>query len=91
MLLAARSALLEKSLRGGMVVVGSLTLGGGLEAVYNALTIAELAIEKGASTLLMPVSARKQLNDLSDDMVTKVSILYYADSKDALAKGLAVG
>jgi len=90
-LLAACSALLEKSLRGGMVVVGSLTLGGGLEAVYNAVTIAELAVEKGAGTLLVPVSARKQLNELSDDMVTKVSILYYQDARDALGKALADG
>jgi ATP-dependent Lon protease len=87
-LLAACSALLEKSLRGGLVIVGSLTLGGGLEAVYNAVSIAELAIEKGASTLLIPVSARKQVNDLSDDMVTKISILFYVDARDALAKAL---
>ena len=90
-LLAACSALLEKSLRGGLVVVGSLTLGGGLEAVYNAVSIAELAVEKGAGTLLIPVSARKQLNDLSDDMVTRISILYYSDAKDALMKALSDG
>lgn len=90
-LLAACSALLEKSLRGGLVVVGSLTLGGGLEAVYNAVAIAELAVEKGASTLLVPVAARKQLNDLSDDMVTKISILYYQDARDALGKALSDG
>jgi ATP-dependent Lon protease len=53
-LLALCSALLEKSLRGGLVIVGSLNLGGGVEPVYNAVTIVELAVEKGASTLLMP-------------------------------------
>jgi ATP-dependent Lon protease len=87
-LIAACSALLEKSVRGGLVVVGSLTLGGGLEPVYNAVSVAELAVEKGASTLLMPVSARKQLNDLSDDMVTKISVQFYLDARDALGKAL---
>lgn len=87
-LLALASGLLEKSLRGGLIVVGGLTLGGAIDPVYNAVSVAELAIEKGAETLLMPVSARRQLNDLSDDMVTKVNILYYADVRDALLKAL---
>lgn len=65
------SALLKKPIRGGLVIVGGLNLGGSLEPVYDAVNIAELAVEKGASTVLMPVSCRKQLNDLSDDMATK--------------------
>jgi ATP-dependent Lon protease len=88
-LLAACSALLDKSLRGGLVIVGSLTVGGGLDAIYNAVSVAELAIEKGATTLLIPVTARKQLNELSDDMVTKISVLYYSGPKDALVKAIS--
>jgi ATP-dependent Lon protease len=56
--------------------------------VPNAISVAELAIDKGAATLLAPISARRQLNELSDDMATKLSILYYADAREALAKGL---
>ncbi|MDQ2829791.1 MAG: hypothetical protein M3Y74_12170, partial [Chloroflexota bacterium] len=41
-----------------------------------------------ASMLLIPVSARRHLNDLSDDMVTKIGIVYYADARDALLKAL---
>jgi len=88
-LLALASGLLEKSLRGGLIAVGGLTLGGAIDPVYNAVSVAELAIEKGVETLLMPVSARRQLNDLSDDMATKVNILYCADVRDALLKALA--
>jgi ATP-dependent Lon protease len=87
-LLSMCSALLKKSLKGGLIVIGGLNLGGGIDPIYNAVNIAELAIEKGATTLLVPISARRQLNDLSDDMATKISILYYADSKEALIKGL---
>ena len=50
--------------------------------------MAELAIEKGAVTLLAPISARRQLNELSDDMATRISILYYGDAREALAKAL---
>jgi ATP-dependent Lon protease len=87
-LLALCSALLGKSLRGGLVAVGGLNLGGGLDPVHNAVTVAELAIEKGATALLIPISARKQLNDLSDDMATRISVLYYVEAREALLKAL---
>ena len=87
-LLAFCGALLGKSLKGGLVVVGGLNLGGGLDPVYHAVGVAELAVEKGASLLLIPISARRQLNDLSDDMATRISVLYYADAREALLKAL---
>ena len=88
-LLAFCSALLEKSLKGGMIAVGGLNLSGGLDPVYNAVDVAELAIEKGATTLLIPISARRQLNELSDEMAMRLSILYYGDAREALIKALA--
>ena len=87
-LLALCSAMLQKSLRGGLVAVGGLNLGGGIDPVYNALGLTELAVEKGATSLLMPVSARKQLFDLSDDMATKITIQFYSDPREALLKAL---
>jgi ATP-dependent Lon protease len=87
-LLALCSALLEKSLHGGLIAVGGLNLGGGLDPVYNAVSVAELAVEKGATALLIPISARRQLNDLSDEMATKLTILYYTDAREALIKAL---
>ena len=87
-LLALCSALLQKSTKGGLVVIGGLNLGGSIDPVHNAVSVAELAIEKGASTLLVPVSARKQLNDLPDDLITKVNILYCTDAREALLKAI---
>lgn len=90
-LMALCSAMLEKNTKGGLVVVGSLNLGGSLDMIYNAVNIAELAVEKGATTLLVPLNARKQLNDLSDDMITKINIQYYTDLKDCLVKCIQDG
>lgn len=87
-LLALCSSLLQKSIKGGLVVVGGLNLGGSIDPVYNAVSVAELAVEKGAETLLIPISARKQLNDLSDEMAAKVSIQFYTEARDALVKAL---
>jgi len=88
-LLGLCGALLQKSLKGGLVVVGGLNLGGSIDPVYNAVSVAELAVEKGATILLIPVSARKQLAELSDEMAIKITIQYFTDSRDALVKALA--
>ena len=87
-LIALSSALLRKSVRGGLIVVGEVTVGGTIESVHNAVTLAEIAVEKGAKSLLLPVSCRRQLFDLSDDMATKLDIEFYQDAKDALLKAL---
>ena len=82
-------ALLNKSLRGGLVVVGGLNLGGSIDPLHNAIDVVELAVEKGASVVLMPVSSRKQLFDLSDDMATKVTVVFYSDAREAFIKAIA--
>ena len=82
------SSLVKKSIRGGLVLVGEVNLGGSIEPVHNAVTLAEIAVEKGATSLLMPVTARKQLLELSDDMATKIDVQYYSDPRDALLKAL---
>ncbi len=87
-LLALSSALINKNLRGGLVVVGSVNLGGSVDPLHNAIDVIELAAEKGASVVLMPVSARKQLVDLSDDLATKVVVVYYNDAREALIKAI---
>jgi ATP-dependent Lon protease len=88
-LMAMCSGLIGKSLRGGLVVVGGLNLGGSIDLLPNAIDVVELAVEKGASVALMPVSARKQLFDLSDDMATKVNVLFYGDVREAFIKAIA--
>jgi ATP-dependent Lon protease len=81
-------ALLGRNTRGSTIVVGALNLGGSVEMIPNAVRIAELAIDKQAQTLLMPVSARRQLNDLPDDLWTRISIEFYKDTSDAVFKAL---
>jgi ATP-dependent Lon protease len=87
-LVALCGALIERSIKGGLIVVGQMNLGGSIEMIPNPVSVAELAVEKGATTLLMPISSRKQLFDLPDELATKVSIDFYSDPKDAFLKGL---
>lgn len=87
-LVAFCSALLGKPLKGGLVICGGITLGGSIEPIHNPIDVVELAMEKGANAVLVPVSSRRALIDLSDDVATKVQVLFYADAPDALRKAL---
>ena len=87
-LIALCTSLLKKSTRGGLIIVGEIALGGSIEPIHNPVSIAEIAVEKGATSLLMPVTCRRQLVDLSDDMATKIDIQFYADARDALWKAM---
>jgi ATP-dependent Lon protease len=87
-MVALVGGLLDRNTRGSTIIVGSLNLGGSIEMIPNAIAIAELAVEKQAKVLLMPVSARRGLNDLPDDLWTKISIEFYKDPEDAVFKGV---
>ena len=87
-LLAFVGALLEKSLKGGLIVVGGLTSGGTIKPLDNAVSVVELAVEKRATTVLLPDTSLPQLSGLPDDMATKIDVVYYADTKDALLKAV---
>ena len=87
-LIALCSALLARPLRGGLAIVGGLNLGGSVETVHNPVDVVELAMEKGAGTVLMPVACRRQLVDLSDEAAAKVQTIFYLDPADALRKAL---
>ena len=81
-------ALLGKNTRGGAIIAGSLNLGGSVEILPNAAKVVELAVDKRAQVLLLPVAARRQLNDLPDEYWTKLTIEFYRDSIDAVFKML---
>lgn len=87
-IVALSTALLKKSVRGGLIIAGEINLGGSIEPIHNPVSIAEIAVEKGATALLIPVTCRRQLFDLSDDMATKIDIQFYSDARDALLKAM---
>jgi ATP-dependent Lon protease len=88
-LIALASALIGKSLHGGMICTGGINLGGGIETIYNAASIVELAAEKGATSLLMPVATRRDVMNVSDEIAAKVDVRFYTDARDAFIKAIA--
>lgn len=71
------------------MVVGEVTLGGTIKPVRNAVTLVEQAVEKGAKSLVVPATCRRQLLELSHEMATKLGIEFYQDGRDSLPKALA--
>ncbi len=65
-----------------------LSLGGSLDLIPNSVSLAELALDKQAQTLLLPAASRRQLEDLPDDAWTRLKIEFYKDAADAVLKCL---
>lgn len=87
-LVALVGGLLERSTRGGLIIVGPLNLGGSMEMIPNPVEMVELAVDKKATTILMPVSSRRALNELPDELWTKIGIEFYSDAGDGVFKAL---
>lgn len=87
-LIALSTALLKKNVKGGLIVVGEVSLGGSIEPIHNPVNLVEIAVDKGAKSILMPIACRKNLYDLPDDIATQIDIKYYSNAQDALLKGI---
>jgi hypothetical protein len=48
----------------------------------------ELAMEKGAGMVLLPVSCRRALVDLSDDVATRVQAFFHLECSRRAAEGI---
>jgi DNA-binding MarR family transcriptional regulator len=85
LLLAFCSSLLKKQLRGGMVIAGELAVDT-VKSLPQPTEFIENAFREGARAILMPVSCRRAIVDVSDEIATKIEILFYANAADALTK-----
>lgn len=63
-------------------------MGGAIAPGHNAVNVAALAVKQDATTLLIPITARRQLNHLSDGLAVKISILSYAGMREVLMNAL---
>ena len=59
-----------------------------IRKLQNLVSIVELAADKQAATVLMPVSARRALNDLPDEYWTKTNVEFYSEPTDGVFKAL---
>ncbi len=88
-LVALCSAHLQKSVRDQMAFVGDIGAEGEISPLDRPLDLVELAAAEGAREIIMPVSCRRSLVDLPDDLATEIEIRFYASASEAVTKALA--
>ena len=69
-------------------MVGEVNLGVLIDIIHNPVSLVGIVVKKVATSILIPVSCRRQLFELSDDMATKVDIQFYLHSRDVLVKSI---
>ena len=87
--IALASALIGRSVKGGLVIMGDVNLGGATVPVHDLVGLVDHAIEKGARTVLLPSTAMARIAELEVSQQMKVeSWIPYLTPSDAFARAL---
>lgn len=82
------SALVGIPLRGGTVVLGEITIQGGVLPVQGFAECVQLARENGARCILVPTANARDLAQVPSELLGGLEIVFYADPKECLLKAL---
>jgi len=82
------SALVGKSVRPATVVLGEITVQGGVLPVRDLAECVQLARENGARRALVPIANAKDIPQIPGEILSGLEIAFYSDPKDCLLKAL---
>lgn len=85
-LAALLSALGQRRVQAGTVVLGDLTIQGNVKALPSITEVLQLAMENGALRVLLPTGNKAQFSSLPEDIVEKLDVVFYGDVERAVAK-----
>lgn len=89
-LVASCSVLLNKPIQESMVVLGSITLGGVVNPVQDLASSMQIALEGGATKVLLPMASATDIPSVPAETFTKFQVSFYSDPVDAVYKALGV-
>ncbi len=89
-LVANCSSLLGKPVQESLVVLGSITLGGVINPVQDLAGSMQVALEAGATKILLPMTSATDIQTVPAETFTKFQVSFYADPIDAVYKALGV-
>jgi ATP-dependent Lon protease len=84
------SALQDRQVEGGTVVLGDLTIQGNVRGIPSLIEPLTTAMENGAVRALVPMANRNQFAGLPVEVVEKVDIVFFSDVERALTKALDI-
>jgi ATP-dependent Lon protease len=87
-LAAMLSALGQRRVQGGTVVLGDLSIQGNVKAPSSITEMLQLALENGAVRALLPIGNKAQFASLPEHVVEKLDVIFYGDVDRAVAKAV---
>jgi len=82
------SAIQNKRVQAGTVVLGDLTIQGNIKGPASITEPLQLALEAGATRVLVPISNKTQLAGLPEEVLERLDIVFYGDVDRAVLKTL---
>ncbi len=83
---AMLSAIGQRRVQAGTVVLGDLTVQGNIKPLNSITEVLQVALENGALRVLLPTGNKAQFSSLPEDVVEKVDIVFYSDVDRAVTK-----
>src|SRR5437870_4259533 len=80
------SAITQRRIQAGTVVLGDITIQGNIKAPSSITEVLQMAVENGALRVLLPTGNKSQVATLSEDVVEKLDLVFYSDVDRAIAR-----
>ena len=80
------SAITQRRIQAGTVVLGDLTIQGNIKAPSSITEVLQMAVENGALRVLLPTGNKSQVASLSEDVVEKLDLVFYSDIDRAITR-----
>jgi ATP-dependent Lon protease len=85
---AILSALYKKNLKGGLAVLGNISIGGAVERSLNFADKVTLLSENGAKTVLVPMDNLPEIGTIPSSILGKTDVPFYGNSQILLQKAV---
>ncbi len=85
---ALMSAIQNRRIQAGTVVLGDLTIQGNLKGLSSITEPLQVAVENGAIRALVPISNKAQFAALPEELIEKLDVIFYGDVDRALVKAI---
>lgn len=82
------SALYNRRVLAGTIILGDLTVQGNIKGVNSVMEPLQIAMENGAQRALLPIANKNQVAGLPEEVVERLDIVFYGDTDRAVSKVL---
>ena len=82
------SALYNRRVLPGTIVLGDLTVQGNIKGVNSVIEPLQLSLDNGAQRALLPLANKNQLASLPEEVAERLDVAFYGDPDRAVSKAL---